>query len=86
MVDSNSLRSVSSLFNSVTVARDLAHQAGLEFWAWHEHAAADGKEAILFSIQDTPIMRSMALYREEPYVEHGGNQPVTSRFLVGTPA
>ena len=55
-------------------------------WAWHEHAAADGKEAILFSIQDTPIMKSMALYREEPYVEHGGNQPVTSRFPVGTPA
>ena len=55
-------------------------------WAWHEHAAAESKEAILFSIQDTPIMKSMALYREEPYVENGGNQPVTSRFQVGSPA
>ena len=54
-------------------------------WAWHEHAA-EGKEAILFSIQDTPIMKSMALYREEPYVENGGNQPVTSRFQLGSPA
>jgi gentisate 1,2-dioxygenase len=55
-------------------------------WAWHEHAAAEGKETILFSIQDTPIMKSMALYREEPYVENGGNQPVTSRFQVGSSA
>ena len=31
-----------SKFNSVTVARDLAHQAGLEFWAWHEHAEDHG--------------------------------------------
>ena len=31
-----------SKFNSVTLARDLAHQAGMEFWAWHEHAEDHG--------------------------------------------
>lgn len=31
-----------SKFNSVTVARDLAHKAGMEFWAWHEHAEDHG--------------------------------------------
>ena len=35
-------------------------------WAWHEHAAESGQEAVLFSIQDTPIMKSLSLYREEP--------------------
>ena len=55
-------------------------------WAWHEHAASEGQEAVLFSIQDTPIMKSMALYREEPYTENAGHQPVTSRFAAGSPA
>jgi gentisate 1,2-dioxygenase len=48
-------------------------------WAWHEHASADG-EAILFSVQDTPIIRALGLYREEAYREHGGHQSVTRVF------
>ncbi|MCH8282628.1 MAG: cupin domain-containing protein [Chloroflexi bacterium] len=53
-------------------------------WAWHEHASTSDGEAILFSIQDIPIMKSMALYREEPYTEHAGHQPVTSQFNTGS--
>jgi len=49
-------------------------------WAWHEHANDSGKEAVLFSIQDIPVMKDLALYREEPYAENAGHQPVTSHF------
>ena len=52
-------------------------------WAWHEHASEPGAESILFSIQDIPVMKSMALYREEPYTEHSGHQPITSTFATG---
>jgi len=48
-------------------------------WAWHEHASADG-EAILFSVQDTPVMQALGLYREQAYGEHDGHQPVTRVF------
>lgn len=51
-------------------------------WAWHEHVNESNQEAILFSIQDTPIMKSLSLYREEPYLENAGIQPVTSHFEV----
>ena len=49
-------------------------------WAWHEHASGSGQESILFSIQDTPVMKSLSLYREEPYAEHAGHQQITSTF------
>jgi gentisate 1,2-dioxygenase len=49
-------------------------------WAWHEHANESNSEAILFSIQDIPIMKDMALYREEPFSENAGHQTITSRF------
>ena len=49
-------------------------------WAWHEHASDADQESVLFSIQDTPTMKSLSLYREEPYTEHAGHQPVTSHF------
>ena len=48
-------------------------------WAWHEHASVDG-EAILFSVQDTPIMRALGLLRSQAYPEHDGHQPVTRVF------
>ncbi len=48
-------------------------------WAWHEHASVDG-EAILFSVQDTPIIQALGLYREEAYGERGGHQAVTRVF------
>jgi 1-hydroxy-2-naphthoate dioxygenase len=36
-------------------------------WAWHEHAnRSKSEEAILFSVNDTPIVRAFHLYREEP--------------------
>ena len=49
-------------------------------WAWHEHASDETGESILFSIQDIPLMKDMALFREEPYVENAGHQPVTGHF------
>lgn len=50
-------------------------------WTWHEHHNASASDrAILFSIQDTPIMRALRKYREEAYTEHGGHQPVTGAF------
>ena len=49
-------------------------------WSWHEHANDTDDEAILFSIQDIPVMKSLSLYREEPYAENAGHQPVTSVF------
>ena len=49
-------------------------------WAWHEHVNSTGEEAILFSIQDAPIMRALSLYREQPYEEHNGHQEVTGTF------
>jgi gentisate 1,2-dioxygenase len=48
-------------------------------WAWHEHAALDG-EAILFSVQDTPVLQALGLYREQAYPDHGGHQPVRRVF------
>ena len=49
-------------------------------WAWHEHANDTDDEAILFSIQDIPVMKALSLYREEPYAENAGHQPVESVF------
>lgn len=49
-------------------------------WAWHEHANASGQEAVLFSIQDTPLMKALALYREQPYGDNAGHQAVSSHF------
>jgi len=35
-------------------------------WSWHNHRnASDGEEAILFSINDRPMMEALNLYREE---------------------
>jgi gentisate 1,2-dioxygenase len=48
-------------------------------WAWHEHASRDG-EAILFSVQDTPVLQALGLLREEAYPHDAGHQPVTRVF------
>lgn len=50
-------------------------------WAIHEHAntSATG-DAVLFSIHDTPVLTAVNLYFEEPLVENGGHQQVTSSF------
>ena len=49
-------------------------------WAWHEFANESSEETILFSIQDNPVMKSLALYRDEPFQHNSGHQLVTSRF------
>lgn len=36
-------------------------------WAWHEHLnRSKSEEAILFSVNDIPVMNAFGLYREEP--------------------
>ena len=50
-------------------------------WALHEHANTSGKEdAVLFSIQDTPVLEALGLYYEEAFSENGGRQEITSTF------
>jgi gentisate 1,2-dioxygenase len=53
----------------------------LPSWALHEHAnLSAGDDAILFSIQDRPVLEALGLYREEPLADSGGHQKVTSTF------
>jgi len=50
-------------------------------WTWHEHintAARD--DACLFSFNDFPTMEKLGFYREEPYLENDGHQPITRTF------
>jgi gentisate 1,2-dioxygenase len=49
-------------------------------WAWHEHANESQEEAILFSVQDTPVMKALGLYREECHRENQGHQKITGSF------
>jgi gentisate 1,2-dioxygenase len=50
-------------------------------WALHEHAnRSRSEDAILFSIQDTPVLEKLGLHRSEAYEENGGHQAVTSTF------
>ena len=51
-------------------------------WTWHEHANEGQAEAILFSIQDTPVIKALGLSREEAYQENGGHQKISSTFEV----
>jgi gentisate 1,2-dioxygenase len=53
----------------------------LPAWALHEHANRSTRDvAILFSIQDRPVLEALGLYREEAYSDNGGHQAVTSTF------
>lgn len=47
-------------------------------WAWHEHVNESRDEAILFSVQDTPVMKALGLYREEAL--ESGHQIITAQF------
>lgn len=49
-------------------------------WAWHEHANHTREEAILFSVQDTPILQALRLYREQVYEANGGRQTIRREF------
>jgi gentisate 1,2-dioxygenase len=51
----------------------------LPSWALHEHANLSERDpAVLFSIQDRPVLEALGLYREEPFTENSGHQVVTS--------
>jgi gentisate 1,2-dioxygenase len=53
----------------------------LPSWALHEHANRSTRDAaVLFSIQDRPVLEALGLYREEAYTGNGGHQAVTSTF------
>ena len=53
----------------------------LPSWALHEHANTSSRDAaILFSIQDRPVLEALGLYREETLMENAGRQKVTSTF------
>jgi gentisate 1,2-dioxygenase len=50
-------------------------------WALHEHANTSATEdAVLFSIQDMPVLQALGLYYEEALNETGGHQKVTATF------
>jgi gentisate 1,2-dioxygenase len=50
-------------------------------WALHEHANASASaHAVLFSIQDLPVLSALGLYYEEELEENGGHQEITSTF------
>jgi gentisate 1,2-dioxygenase len=53
----------------------------LPSWALHEHANLSARDAaVLFSIQDKPVLEALGLYREEPFRENDGHQAITSTF------
>jgi gentisate 1,2-dioxygenase len=50
-------------------------------WAYHEHVNASKTErAILFSVQDTPVLVALGKYREEALGADGGHQAVKEVF------
>ncbi len=50
-------------------------------WAIHEHANSSAQDdAVLFSIQDAPVLSALGLFYEETYNADGGHQAVTSKF------
>ena len=50
-------------------------------WALHEHANLSASaDAVLFSIQDLPVLNALGLYYEEALKENNGHQEVTSTF------
>jgi gentisate 1,2-dioxygenase len=54
-------------------------------WALHEHANRSAHNAaVLFSIQDRPVLEALGLYREEAFTDSGGHQAVTSTFRAIT--
>jgi gentisate 1,2-dioxygenase len=55
----------------------------LPSWALHEHANPSARDAaVLFSIQDRPVLEALGLYREQPLTENDGYQAVTSTFNI----
>ncbi len=71
----------SSIINGIRFDWEQGDMFVVPSWAWHEHCNASAQErAILFSIQDTPVMVALNKYREEAYSENDGHQAVTGVF------
>jgi len=52
-------------------------------YAWHEHHNTSSEdEAVLFSTNDMPALEALNLYREHPYLQHNGHQPVTGSYAA----
>ena len=52
-------------------------------WSLHEHINSSAKaDAVLFSIQDAPVLEALGLFYEEEFKENGGQQKVTSTFSL----
>ena len=50
-------------------------------WSLHEHANSSATDdAVLFSIQDAPVLNALGLFYEEEFTENGGHQKITSAF------
>jgi gentisate 1,2-dioxygenase len=50
-------------------------------WAMHEHAnGSRNEDAVLFSIQDAPVLTALGLFYEEEFKDNDGHQKVTSAF------
>lgn len=45
-------------------------------WALHEHANSGGEHAILFSVNDHPVIKKLGFYREEALTDKGGFQSI----------
>jgi gentisate 1,2-dioxygenase len=52
----------------------------LPSWALHEHANLAREDAVLFSIQDRPVLEALGLYQEDALADNGGHQTATSTF------
>jgi gentisate 1,2-dioxygenase len=70
-----------SIINGVRFSWGQGDVITLPSWALHEHAnLSDRDPAILFSIQDRPVLEALGLYREEMLQEGDGHQKVVSTF------
>jgi gentisate 1,2-dioxygenase len=50
-------------------------------WSVHEHVNCSATDdAVLFSIQDAPVLNALGLFYEEELSENGGHQQITSTF------
>src|SRR5712692_2441005 len=48
-------------------------------WHWHKHETVGRDDAILFSLNDTPLLQTLGVHREEALVEEGVAVPVELR-------
>lgn len=55
----------------------------LPSWALHEHLnGSDTEDACLFCFNDLPVLRALALYREEEWLDGGGHQEIAQEIKV----